>query len=51
MSNNTHRAARFTRRTVFVVCLIFLFISSMPVSRIVGQDRVEPIRRDERLRV
>jgi hypothetical protein len=47
MSNNTHRAARFTRRTVFVVCLISLFISSMPVSRIVGQDRVEPIRRDE----
>src|SRR5688572_1985242 len=47
MSNSTHRVARFTRRTVFAVCLFSLLLPAIPVSRIVGKDRVEPIRRDE----
>src|SRR5688572_7741220 len=53
MVNLTHR--RLTRRSVFLICLISLLWPGVPLSRIVGQERVTihpnngrvPIRRDE----
>jgi len=47
MSNSTHRAARFIRRTIFVVCLISVLWPGIPASRIVGQDRVVTIERNQ----
>jgi hypothetical protein len=48
MVNLTHQQVRLTRRSVFLICLISLLWPAVPVSRIVGQDRVGAIRPNEK---
>jgi hypothetical protein len=38
MSNNAHYLAQLTRRCFFVVCLVSLLLSTVPVSRTTGQE-------------